>query len=200
MTAKPFLITGLPRSRTAWLSVLCSTSESICYHEPSVGVSDIADIEGIFQSEFFKYVGISDSTLGFFLPWILEHIKPRTLIVARDPREVAESGARLGLTDTNFLDLLSARLTEFREHPLVMWVPFEALKTKRVIQKIYWHLMPGHAFGEDRYEELAKMRIETDFDAALMAARRNQKNFNVLMRDILPLIEPKAGQNAKQIH
>ena len=200
MTAKPFLITGLPRSRTAWLSVLCSTSDSICYHEPIGGIRDVSDIEALYRSDFYKYVGISDSGLGFFLPWILENIKPRTLIVERDPLQVAASLAQLGLPRTNFLDLLGERLAPFKSHPLVMWVPFEALNTKRVIQKIYWHLMPGHAFGEERYEQLAKMKIETDFMQSVAEARKKKSNLDSLLRDIIPLIKPKADQNAGILH
>ena len=198
--AKPFLITGLPRSRTAWLSVFMSGAGSICYHEPIGGIREVSDIEAIYKSDYYKFVGIADSGLGFFLDWILKNIQPRTLIVERDPAEVIESLARLGLPRTNFTELLSDRLQPFKEHPLVMWVPYEALNMKRVMQKIYWHLMPGQPFDEERYELLAKMHIETDVEETLVQARKNKKNLDFLLRDIIPLVKTKENPNARNLH
>ena len=198
--SSPFLITGLPRSRTAWLSVFCSGSGSICYHEPIGGIREISDLEAIYQSDYYKFDGNADSGLGFFLDWILKNIQPRTLIVERDPAEVVESLARLGLPRTNFPDLLNAALRPFKDHPLVMWVPYEALNVKRVMQKIYWHLMPGQAFDEERYDLLAKMRIEPDAEATFALAKKHKKNLDFLLRDIIPLVKPRENQNASKLH
>ena len=200
MNATPFLITGLPRSRTAWLSVLCSTGQAICYHEPIGGMRDISDIEALYKSEFYKFVGISDSTLGFFLPWILKNVKPRTVIIERDMKEVMQSLFEIGLPRSNLVELLMDRLREFKDHPLVMWVPFEALKTKRVVQKIFWHLMPNSAFDEMRYEQLEKMRIAVDVKTIFAEAKRHKDNLDSLLRDIIPLIKLKANPNAQNIH
>ena len=197
MSAKPFLITGLPRSRTAWLSLFFCTGESICFHEPIGGIRAISDLETLYQSDFYKHVGISDSGLGFFLDWILENIKPRTLIIERDTAEVADSLAKVGVPRTNFPELLAERLQAFRDHPLVMWVPFDALDTKRIVQKAFWHLMPGVAFDEDRYEQFAKMHIEIDVATTVAEAKKNKENLEHLFKDIRPLIRPKADSYAK---
>ena len=199
MSAKPFLVTGLPRSRTAWLSVFMSGAGSICYHEPIGGIREVSDIEEIYKSDYYKFVGIADSGLGFFLDWILKNIQPRTLIVERDPSEVIESLAKLGLPRTNFTELLNDRLQTFKEHPLVMWVPYEALNMKRVMQKIYWHLMPGQPFDEARYELLAKMRIEADAEAHFAQAKKNKKNLDFLLRDIIPLVKLKEAPSGSRL-
>lgn len=196
MSARPFLITGLPRSRTAWMSVFCTTGDALCYHEPIAKLRDISELPALFQSEFYKHVGISDSTLGFFLDWILSHIQPRTLIIERDPQEVSASLLRLGLPDTNFVEMLSEKLAASKAHPLVMWVPFDALNSKRVMQKIFWHLMPGAAFDEERYEQLSKMEIEVRLDDAVQEAARGRPNLDSLLRDIIPLVKLKGKQDA----
>lgn len=200
MSAKPFLIVGLPRSRTAWLSVLCTTSESICYHDAIEGIRELPQLIERYKSDFYKHIGLADIGLGFFLGWILEHISPRTLIVDRDPSDVTEEMVKMGLPRTNYADLMHERLLPFKDHPLVMWVPYEALDKKRVIEKIYWHLMPGHAFDEERYEQLAKMNITTDFPSAVALAKRNQANSDVLLKDIKPLIKLKANPNVRALH
>jgi hypothetical protein len=192
VSAQPFLIVALPRSRTAWLSVLCTTGMSICYHDAMEGMRDLSQMSDKYQSEFYKYIGLADIGLGFFLDWILENIGPRTLIVDRDPLTVEDELVSMGLPRTNYADLLHKKLLEFKKHPLVMWVPYESLDTKRVVEKIYWHLMPGQAFDEERYEELSKMHITTSLERALAAVQRNRSNSDVLLKDIIPLIKLKA--------
>lgn len=200
VSAKPFLICGQPRARTAWLSVLCSTGASMCYHEPSGGMSDISELKAVFASDFYRFVGVSDSIMGFFLDWIFENIAPRTVIVERDPGEVLDSLALLGIPRTNLPYLLRESLERFKDHPLVMWVPYDALDTKRIVQRAFWHLMPGEPFDENRYELLSKMRIETDAAKTFELAHRNKVQHSRLLRDILPKIKLTEPKNERAIH
>lgn len=200
MPAQKFLITGLPRCRTAWLSVLCTIGGSMCYHEPMARMVDISDLEQIYSSEYYKHIGVADSGLGFFLDWILKNMAPRTLIVERDPKEVTESLFKLGVARSNYSHLLLEKLQEFRDHPLVMWVPFEALNTKRVVQRVFWHLLPGMAFDEERYEQLEKTKIETDPARTFKEAEKHKDQLARLMRDILPKIKMTEKQNASIVH
>lgn len=151
MNAQPFLVTGLPRTRTAWMSVFLTTGESICYHEPSMGMSDITEISAVYDSSFYKYVGVSDHLIGKHLAWLLENIKPATVIIDRslDPDEIANGGK-----------LVQDNLNSFKEHPLVLWVTYESLTQKRVMQKVFWHLLPGVPFDEARYAELERFNIQ----------------------------------------
>ena len=201
MSAEKFLITGLPRTRAAWLSVFCTTGQSICYHEPSTQISDLSELDRIFASDFYKHVGIADSGLGFFLDWILENIKPRTLIVDRDPAEVTELLVKLGVARSNYADLLHEKLMRFKSHPLVMWVPMEALQQKRVMQKVYWHLMPGEAFDEVRYEQLSKMTIEADPTKVVNQASQGRPAAMRLLAKMKPYIRlVDAGHESQLRH
>lgn len=69
----PFLITGLPRSRTAWWAVVTGA-----IHEPR-------------SHEIPWAGGISDSRLALHLPTIFARFEPRTLIVERDAASVLRS-------------------------------------------------------------------------------------------------------------
>jgi hypothetical protein len=154
--AKAFLITGMPRCRAAWLSVLCTTGSSLCYYGPSREFQNVRDVAALYASDFYKNIGIADSDLSFALPWLLETIKPRTVLLDRDAAEV-EADEMIGGSPREARE----KIQQFRNHPLVMFVPFEALELKRVIQKIFWHLMPGESFDEVRFEQLEKMRIDS---------------------------------------
>lgn len=183
MKSKPFFITGLPRSRTAWLSAFMSNGRNICYHEPIYKMRDIEDIKQFYDCEYYNHVGVSDSGLGFFVDWILDNIGAKTVIVDRDINEVEASLKQLGLPASDYLEQLYKKLQSVRNHPLVLWIPFEALSEKRVVQKIYWHLMQGESFDEARYEEFNKMNIELKVVEGIERARGGHDNISHLMRD-----------------
>lgn len=183
MTAKPFFITGLPRSRTAWLSVLMTTGNSICFHEPSRDFESLDDMEGKFKSESHQYVGISDSGLGFLIGGIVKRFNPRILIVERPIQEVEDSLNFIGLPATNYCELLKAELDAVHDMPTIMRVPFELLKDKNVIQRIFWHLTPGMPFDEERYNALTWMNIQTDSRMTIEYGMKNKSKTCELMKD-----------------
>lgn len=196
MTAQRFLIAALPRSRTTWMSVFTTTGPALCYHDPTVGMSDVSELEALYTSEFYKFVGVCDTGVGFFLDWILPNLMPRTLIIERDPAEVYADLVSLGLTVTRAqINLLYDKLRAFKDHPLVMWVPYEALNVKRVMQRIFWHLMPGQPFDEVRYEQLAKINITVNMPMAIAEAERNRARAAKLYRNVRASIRMPDGQN-----
>jgi len=163
----PFLITGLPRSRTAWMSVFCTTVNSLCYHEPIARMRQVEDLELLLNKPTPKFVGASDSALGFFLPWIMENLKPRVVIIDRPIEHVRRSVAELGVPHTNYIDVLKQHLLRFRHHPDVLWIPFHALEEQRMVEKAFWHLLPGEIFDVERYELLAKMNITVTLQSVM---------------------------------
>jgi hypothetical protein len=83
------------------------------------------------------------------------------------------------------LSLLSERLLSVKGCPGVMWVSFDSLNDKRIMQKIWWHLMPGAAFDEERYEVFKDLRIEADVSKVAALAEVYQVRQQHLMRDVL---------------
>lgn len=158
-----FFITGLPRSRTAWMSAFMSVGNSACEHEPRKWREWWAD-NGVKS-----HIGIADSGLGFQLPSILKEYAPRTLIIDRPPEEVQVSLDRLciGVPRTNFVEILHKALEYVPASSLVMRVPYHMLNDLRTMQKCFWHLVPGEPFDEGRYREMCKQNIQADLDDAM---------------------------------
>lgn len=68
MSSKPFIITGLPRSRTAWLSVLFACNGVKCIHDAS-GYNSEDELIELIASDSNSMYGIVDSGLlinGYF--------------------------------------------------------------------------------------------------------------------------------------
>ena len=194
-----FFVTGLPRSRTAWMAAFLSTGETLCYHEPSYKISKIDQLPTLFDSTFYKHLGISDSGLGFHIEWILENVKPRTLIIERDVEEVKASlKEHMGVPMEHFYycELLHETLAQFRNHPLVKWVSFNSLVHKRVMQDIYWWLMPGSAFDEERWEQFANLHIEVDLPKIIERTKKYHGNMCSLFESVNQTLADLARESA----
>lgn len=179
-----FLITGLPRSRTAWMAAFME-----CDHEPRFNLESREDIAEYFS----KNQGCSDHGLGFWAKYIVEDLKVRTVIIDRPIDEVEASLETLGLDfpKNNYCDVLLDKLSEVREHPLVMCVPFKALNEIRVMQKVFWHLRPGVAFDEERFNLMKNIIIEvTQLEIKEMV---NLPIDKLMSDEIIPLLKIKGN-------
>ena len=66
---KRFFITGLPRSRTAWMAAFMTSGNAVCLHEPR-------NWAAMWNHDGAQHVGISDSGLGFRqFCYIFQYIK-----------------------------------------------------------------------------------------------------------------------------
>lgn len=159
---KPFLIVGLPRSRTAWMSVAATNDRSICFHEPLSRMNEWQDVAAIWRSGDYEFTGISDSSLGFHLPHILETSAPRTLIVGRPLDDVVKSLAGIGVDGAGYCSLLSRYLDAVGEHPLVRFVSFSHLSDIAVVAESLRWLMPGLGVDMNKLGELMKLNVQAD--------------------------------------
>lgn len=152
------LVTGLPRSGTAWLAVALSYTAS-CDHEPLAGVSSLEQVWQLFH----RTVGISDSTFSLFLGQTLQRIQPQTLVIRRPLGEVVESLARVGLPrSTKLLELMEERLQPWLTHSLVKAVSFSDLWDLDLLEEIWQHLgfdPEAWYFPRDQLAQLLRMRV-----------------------------------------
>jgi hypothetical protein len=153
--ATKFLITGLPRSRTAWMAAFMG-----CQHEPSGQMNSLFDI-----NEFYKVNdGCSDSTMGWWLPWILKTVRPRVVIIDRPIAEVEASLQREfpEIEPNLYCKKLLASLDRWRRYAAVMSVPYASLDNVATMRKVFWHLRPGTPFDEGRYFHMQRQKIVVD--------------------------------------
>lgn len=186
----PFLITGLPRSRTAWLAVAATNDQSICFHEPTAWLDRWADVfAGVWGAHWSRYVGVSDSIMGFHLPEIIERCHPRILIIERDPVEVEASLRKLDILPTNYCSLLTEALRH--EHSSILRVRFQSLSDSRIVVRALRHLMPDAWISVERIEQLQRMNIQTDMGlVGGIAKERSGDVAAMLGADIAARLEP----------
>ena len=168
-----FLITGLPRSRGAWLSAVANMSAGVeCFHEPCAEMDGWQDIRHIWTERDHRdpqYVGISDSMLGFHLPEILDKYSPQVLIIDRDIDEVHASLARMGIPQTRYCELLKERLDAIDDRRVVR-VPFHDMRSPRVVMTVLQHLIPYTRIQPGKVFEMMHLNIQEDIKRTMRLA------------------------------
>ncbi len=155
-----FLITGLPRSRTAWFSVACTTDRATCYHEPYF--ADFAALKSWWMAWPGAHaVGVSDSGLGTNLAQVFDEIKPRTLIVERPIFDVLRSfdayvGHHALYAREPIVSLHKA--LEAVEHPLIKRVAYADLERRDVLEGCFDWL----GVQPLNLEQISHMRVNSD--------------------------------------
>lgn len=158
---KPFLITGLPRSRTAWLSHVATIDGwSSCHHEPTLTMSGPMDLVYFYQRHPEHYVGVSDSHLSQILPIIMDLAIP-TLIVLRDPNEVHKSLEHLGMS-TRLLPACLYGIAQVTGHKLVRTIDYKDLNNSYKLRAALRWLMPEAEISINRLRQMQSMHIETE--------------------------------------
>jgi hypothetical protein len=188
MQAKPFLITSLPHSRTAWLSVLFSSGESICQYETISDLDTVDDLRGIWERDTHRYAGAADCALAWFLPWIMGNIAPRTLIVDRPVVEVDAALDRMGFARTDYCMQQMEQLRKYRQHPLVRWIGYDELDDEQAMRAATEHLTPGAHFDVDRFNLLKRMHIEVDIDKTFAKVQSRKANMARVLSGVMPEI------------
>lgn len=177
-----FLITGLPRSKTAWLSVVASTvRDSICYHEPVKRHKSWECCFDLWASKDYEHTGIADAHLGFHLDAIRERVNPRILIIRRDIEHVKASVAALGGPQTNYVDLLAHALDRHITAEGLAWVSFDGLTHIDIVGRCLNFLMPGCTIDERKIREMIDLNVRVDMDVVWDFALANRENADLIL-------------------
>lgn len=167
-----FFITGLPRSRTAWLANLFTYGPSFCWHDLTAQLDHIEELKSWIRNVSQDIVGVSDSGLGLFACEVLQQFPDAKWILVRRPRGEAlvsflQFYADRGLDDhetdlllrriDTALDALTASLG--RDH--VRTVDYGALEWMETARDLWQFICPMHPFNGARWEQLNALRINT---------------------------------------
>jgi len=175
--SKPFFITGLPRSRTAWFATIATTAISICHHEPTAGSLEPA-LKLWRGDSSYPYTGISDAALGLHLGRILSELRPQTLVIRRPIQEVAYSMFRYtdGWVDLDHrklgehLHAVEMQLDKFATHNRVLTIDYNSLHSTEVVKDCLAWLIPG--CKPINLEQLMHMNIQSDVRYNVARARK----------------------------
>lgn len=156
-----FFITGLPRSRTAWMAAFMSTGQAHCFHDV------LADCEpsGMRAKMNFgaRWVGDSDSALTLFHKEVKQEFpKAPWLVIDRSVHDVYASLSRIESVPcfAELMVYMATLLAETKRAVNPMVVRFDQLDDEGTMREIVAHLCPGMEFNKERFELFKLMNIQ----------------------------------------
>lgn len=173
----PFIVYGLPRSRTFWLSHFLSYGDYHCRHEQAMFMRTIDDVRSWFAQDF---TGASESAAA--PGWrLIQHYRPdiKTLVVRRCAADVVNSVMAMPLQGVatferpaveRLMAYLDRMLNQIEaECPNVLSVDFADLATEAGCARAFEHCLP---YKHDRawWDIFAPMKLEVN-SRALMRYR-----------------------------
>ena len=184
-----FFITGLPRSRTAWLSTFFTGNNCFCYHEVLRISNGFDDAIQKLLNRKEMYVGNSDSSLPIWMDKI-DHILHRSpiVIVERSVDEVTSSLTKVfGKYDyTRPLDLTLEGLEIIKKRYNYISVDYNKLDEQACLEIIWGFCTPNIPFDKDKFEILKTINISIDSESFIRSLmnedgtglKENVKKFN----------------------
>ena len=172
-----FLITGLPRTRTAWLANLFTANNAICFHEPSNDFRSLEEMKSYFDTLPYQYVGISDSSIPFYWDFFKKIPAQKMVIVNRDENEVLNSLLKFtnaGLpVCKKMIEWGKSGLIKIKQEREFLEVDFDTLSNNNVVKRIWNYVLPMQ-FDIIRCQILQRMVIQQDYQKAMDTIKTKQ--------------------------
>ena len=170
----PFLVLGLPRSRTAWLAKFLTFGAVTCHHEPSIHWGGIDDLATFLAQ---PNTGASDTMLTW-LAHEARKIRPDVnIIVVRRPRvEVFASILRLNYPVGDYVvryhEKMDQRLDLIEDELNPYSVQFDDLNSPTVCGAIF-KLCLGERMPAAWWEKWKDVNVQADISKTLKNIREN---------------------------
>jgi len=170
----PFLILGLPRSRTAWLSKFLTYNGWICGHEELQRMKTLKDIKTWFTQPQVGTVETAAAPWWRLIPVLVPDCK--VVCVRRPVNEVVKSlmtlcpGVFDEVTLTRGMTYLDHKLGQLTKRlPNVLTVTFDDLNRKETCKQVFEFCL-NQPFDEEHYNNLKDKNIQIDFFAMVRYA------------------------------
>ena len=154
MQSLRFFVTGLPRSRTAWLAKFFTTGDVYCMHEGLNLYPDMPSLANAMSGSK-KVYGDSDSALC--LTEFQEVFTAPTLIIERDRDEVLDSLVNLYGRHTIVIRLIDIMISKLRDLDGLR-IPFNEIDSR--LEEIWQHCV-GDGYDPERGNTMRMQNIQT---------------------------------------
>lgn len=165
---KPFVVFGLPRSRTYWLSRFLTYGGWHCGHDELLKVRSLDDVKSWLSMPFTGTVETAAA------PWwrLLKHYKPdaNIVIIRRPVGEVLQSLYKLGYEPsrdlTKRMEYLAAKLSQIEVNFRVLTYDYKELNSREACKNIFERCLP-YEFDESWWASIRTLNLQINFPAML---------------------------------
>lgn len=180
---RPFVIFGLPRSRTAWLAHWLAASSRWVGHDIGIECHSMGDFAEPFEH------GMSGTVeTGSMIAWqeIREMLDPAMVVVKRPVWQVLHSMSRLGFRPEGLVEEMLKRdalLDEISAQAGTLTVPFDELKNHVVAKRLWEHCLPGVKWEPRWYALENGLNIQIDIGQRVDQLVRARPHLEALKAD-----------------
>lgn len=172
MNKRFFFVLGLPRSRTAWLSVLLTGEHSNCSHAGTNGHATFAEYAKAIREREGDCVGDSNPFLAFHVDALIaEFPDAHFIVIYRNANEAMDAFERAS-DDADKIsrhDFIAAFENASVKLSNALHVSYEDLGSYCEVADIYRHATGVDGLSVARFEQLSSLRISTTFQKVEIA-------------------------------
>lgn len=149
-----FFISGLPRSKTAWLANFLSGGNTICLHDAFTRCARVEDLKAIMENLPYQNVGHADPANLLFSNRLREVFpQAKWVLVNRDPFEARQSCAEAFGVDTPLTEMFLMDSVKSAMH-----VDFDLVEHRAM--EIAEFVAPGFVCHPERLNMLANFNVQ----------------------------------------
>ena len=207
---EPFIVFGLPRSGTYWLSRVLSYGDWTCWHEQAPRMRSLDDVKAWFSQDF---TGTVETAAAPFWRTVFASCPGiRVLVVRRSPEAVLDSLMRLNMRGVCTFDRgklagtlagLDRKLNQIEARvPNVLSVRFEDLWTEVTGERIFQHCL-GLPLNRDWWLGAAQQNLQTSMPALMRYMLANRvaldRTVSIMRRQSLMALRPRKVVNRDDV-
>jgi hypothetical protein len=187
MTA-PFVVFGLPRSRTKWLSVFLTYGPFVCVHDSLLNLSSADGLRDLLAT---PHTGLSETAMAFAAPAIRKMFPTAKFVVVRRPVDEVRAGmnaAGLHWPD-GMLEQFADHLDAVSAMPGTLTVDYADLATEEGCRAVFTHCL-GLDWNREWWAGLCDRNIQIDMPARIAASDQAVARIDGFAADIRALTAP----------
>lgn len=201
---QPFIIYGLPRSRTSWLSMFLSYKDWTCHHEKAMHMRSMDDVKELFAAANTGSVETGAPYGRCLLKWFVPNLKE--VVILRPLEEVVDSVMKIDLQGISVFDRDKLRkilakgeraLLKIAKDPNVLVVNYDDLHKEEICAKIFEFCLP-YKFDKDWWDYYKDLNIQLNMGLLIAYRHQNKSQIdefkNLCKRELIKLCRMGALQ------
>ena len=164
----PFIVYGLPRSRTAWIAAFLTYRDGTCHHAVAITMRSVADVASFFQRPRTGAAETAAAPGARMLRYLVPGL--REVVVRRPVADVVDAMLRVDVSGVATYDRAklvrnmeynSRALDRVARHKGVLVLDYADLDMEDACSAIFKHCLP-YSFDREWWKRLRPQNIQAD--------------------------------------
>lgn len=188
MANPPFIVYGLPRSRTAWVSMFLTYGDCTCHHEKAMFLRSMDDVRELFSPRNTGTVETGAPYGRCLVKWLVPNIKE--VVILRPVDECIDSLMAIDfegmfIFDRAKLQKLMTRgrrcLEKIAKDPNVLVINYDDLNNEETCARLFEFCLP-YKFDKEWWEYMKDKNIQVDLKQLFLYRYQNKSHIDAFKK------------------